>query len=51
MKNQDAETQKLKGRAGSPLPAARPNLNGGAHGQCRHSRATTEETRPTRSMA
>ncbi len=35
------------GRAGSPLPAARPNTNDGAHGLSRHSQATAEVTRPT----
>jgi tRNA-dihydrouridine synthase B len=35
------------GRAGSPLPAAYPDANNGAHGLSRHSQATAEVTRPT----
>jgi hypothetical protein len=35
------------GRAGSPLPAARPFANHGAHGLSRHSHATAEVTRRT----
>jgi uroporphyrinogen decarboxylase len=37
----------LKGRAGSPLPAAGTRSDDGAHGLSRHSRATAEVTRPT----
>jgi L-iditol 2-dehydrogenase len=35
------------GRAGSPLPAARPDPKGGAHGLSRRSNAKAEVTRPT----
>jgi uroporphyrinogen decarboxylase len=37
----------LKGRAGSPLPAARARDDNGAHGLSRHSHATAEVTCPT----
>jgi hypothetical protein len=34
-KNLNAEAQRRKGRAGSPLPAVRPHANNGAHGVTR----------------
>ena len=40
-KNSNAEAPRRKGRAGSPLPAAHPHANNGAHGV----------TRPTKTKA